>query len=93
MKTWNQFTHFAALDWAKDHHDIVVVDQLGTVVADFRIEHNCSGWKLFAEKLRGFAAVAVAIETSEGPAVEHLLDVRLRRVPDQPEKCAALLGA
>ena len=85
MKTWNQFTHFAALDWAKDHHDIVVVDQLGTVVADFRIEHNCSGWKLFAEKLRGFAAVAVAIETSEGPAVEQLLACGFDVFPINPK--------
>ena len=47
MKTWNQFTHFAALDWAKDHHDVIVVDRRGTVVADFRFEHSCGGWKLF----------------------------------------------
>src|SRR5260370_13277271 len=35
MKSWKEFTHFAALDWAKDHHDVVVVDRQGTVVADF----------------------------------------------------------
>ena len=73
MKSWKEFTHFAALDWAKDHHDVVVVDRQGGVVADFRIAHDCAGWQLFAEKLGGFAAVAVAIETSEGPAVEQLL--------------------
>jgi hypothetical protein len=73
MKAWKEFTHFAALDWAKDHHDVVVVDRQGTVVADFRIAHDCAGWQLFAEKLRRYEAVAVAIETSEGPAVEQLL--------------------
>src|SRR5260370_28462225 len=73
MKSWKEFTHFAALDWAKDHHDVVIVDRQGTVLADFRIAHDCAGWQSFAEKLRRFEAVAVTIETSEGPAVEQLL--------------------
>ena len=60
MKSWKEFTHFAALDWAKDHHDVVVVNRQGTVVADFRIAHDCAGWQSFAEKLRRFEAVAVA---------------------------------
>src|SRR6516225_9525022 len=33
---WNQHSYFAALDWAKEHHDVVVVDRIGTVVADFQ---------------------------------------------------------
>ena len=45
MKSWKEFTHFAALDWAKNHHDVVVVDREGTVVADFRIAHGYAGWK------------------------------------------------
>jgi transposase len=85
MKSWEEFTHFAALDWAKDHHDVVVVDRQGTVVGDFRITHDCAGWQLFAEKLRGFEAVAVAIETSEGPAVEQLLASGLEVYPINPK--------
>lgn len=73
MKSWKEFTHFAAPDWAKDHHDVVVVDRQGVVVADFRIVHDCAGWQRFAQKLSAFTAIAVAIETSEGPAVEQLL--------------------
>ena len=34
MKSWKEFTHFAALDWAKDHHDVVAVDREGAIVAD-----------------------------------------------------------
>ena len=26
MKSWSEHTHFAGLDWAEDHHDLVVVD-------------------------------------------------------------------
>ena len=36
MLDWNQRAYFAALDWAKDHHDVVVVDRQGGVVASFR---------------------------------------------------------
>lgn len=85
MKTWNQFTHFAALDWAKDHHDVIVVDRQGTVIADFRFEHSFGGWKLFAEKLGSFEAVAVSIETSEGPAVEQLLAAGFDVFPINPK--------
>jgi Transposase len=52
---------------------VVVVDRQGTVLADFRITHDCTGWQSFAGKLRYFEAVAGTIETSEGPAVEQLL--------------------
>jgi transposase len=85
MKPWNEFTHFAALDWAKDHHDVVVVDRQGAVVADFRIAHSYAGWQAFAEKLRGFEAVAIAIETSEGPAVEQLFGGGFALYPINPK--------
>jgi transposase len=85
MKSWSQFTHFAALDWAKDHHDVVVVDRQGAIVADFRIAHSCAGWKQLTEKLRSFETVAVAIETSEGPAVEQLLENGFDVFPINPK--------
>jgi len=85
MKLWKEFTHFAALDWAKDHHDVVVVDRQGVIVADFRIAHSCAGWKSLNEKLRGFKAMAIAIETSEGPAVEQLLGSGFAVYPINPK--------
>ena len=35
MKTWNDMTHFAGFDWAKDHHDVLVLDGAGKIVANF----------------------------------------------------------
>ena len=35
MKTWNDITHFAGFDWAKDHHDVLVLDGAGKIVAEF----------------------------------------------------------
>lgn len=70
---WNQREYFAALDWARDHHDVVVVDRRGTVVDELRFEHTAEGWRTLAERLRRFAPLAIAIETSQGLAVEQLL--------------------
>ena len=85
MKSWNEFTHFAALDWAKDHHDVVVVDGHGSVIVDFRIAHSCAGWKSLTEKLSSYEHVAMAIETSEGPVVEQLLSRALTVYPINPK--------
>ena len=74
MKTeWTQQPYFAALDWAKDHHDLIVVDRLGTIVADFRFAHTAAGWEEFAQKMKAFAPCPIAVETSKGLAVDQLL--------------------
>jgi len=70
---WNQYLHFAALDWASDHHDVAVVDRLGTIVAEFRFAHSAGGWAEFQEKMKPYAGCPLALETSSGPAVDQLL--------------------
>jgi transposase len=82
---WHDLTHYAALDWAQDHHDIIVVDARGTVVADFRIPHSAQGWQQLREKLSMFSTVAVAIETSQGPAVEQLVAAGFLVYPIHPK--------
>src|SRR5688572_28745316 len=47
---WTKQTHFAALDWAKDHHDVVVVDRSGQIALEFRFAHTAPGWAEFTEK-------------------------------------------
>lgn len=73
MATHTTLTHFAGFDWAKDHHDIIILDAGGHVVADFRMEHTPSGWQRWSEKTAAYPALGVAIETSFGAAVEQLL--------------------
>ena len=73
MKSWQQITHYAGFDWARDHHDVVILDQHAHIVADFQFEHTQAGWQLFGEKTAPFPHLAVAIETSRGPAVDQLL--------------------
>ena len=84
MKPWNQIEHYAALDWARDHHDIVVVDRTGTIVADFRIAHTREGWDQLQRRLAAFPHLAIAIETNQGPAVEQLLAAGLPIYPINP---------
>jgi transposase len=74
MKTdWTEQTYFAALDWAKAHHDVVVVDRLGAIAAGFQFPHTAEGWKEFDQQMQPFGQCPMAIETSSGPAVDQLL--------------------
>src|SRR5207244_2322834 len=45
MKAWTELTHFAALDWADDHHELVVVDAQGQVALELTFAHNAEGWQ------------------------------------------------
>jgi transposase len=80
-----ELTHFAGHDWAKDHHDVVVVDQTGTIVLDLRIPDTAEGWHTLRSKLSVFGTVAVAIETRSGAAVEQLLEAGLIVFPINPK--------
>ncbi len=70
---WTDQPHFAALDWAKDHHDVIVVDRNGAIVADFRFAHTAQGWAEFDQHMEKIGRCPIAIETSSGPAVDQLL--------------------
>lgn len=72
--TWKNISHFAALDWADDHHDVCVVDQHGAIAAQFRFAHSAAGWSEFREKMKVFPELTpITLETSSGPAVDQLL--------------------
>lgn len=73
MKAWTEITHYSGFDWAKDHHSVVIVDAQGRIVADFEFDHSLEGWQSFGQKTSAFANLAVAIETSQGAAVDQLL--------------------
>lgn len=70
---WNQHSHFAALDWASDHHDVIVLDRHGAVQAEFRFAHSAEGWAQFTTHMKPFAGCPITLETSSGPAVDQLL--------------------
>ena len=88
--SWESHTYFMGFDWAKDHHEIVVVNREGQVVLEMEIEHNAGGWHQLREKLVNLAGsdlsvVATAIETTCGPAVEQLLELGCSVYPLNPK--------
>ena len=82
---WTEYPYFAALDWACDHHDVVVVDRLGSIVADFRFNHSAAGWTDFTRTMASFAGCPLALETSSGPAVDQLLQRGWNLFPVNPK--------
>jgi transposase len=82
---WTAHSHFAALDWASDHHDVVLVDRAGTLVAEFRFAHTAAGWAEFTEKMAPYAGAPLALETSSGPAVDQLLQHGWTLYPVNPK--------
>jgi len=84
MKNWKDLTHYAGFDWAKDHHAVVIVNAEGSIVADFQFAHSLEGWQSFAEKTSAWPNLAVAIETSQGAAVDQLLQREYNVYPVHP---------
>jgi len=73
MKTWQDITHFAGFDWAKDHHDVLVLDGAGKIVVEIRFDHTAAGWAICQEKLAQFPQVAIAVEAGHSAAIERLV--------------------
>ena len=84
MHTHSQLTHFAGFDWARDHHDVVIVDGAGRILEEFRIEHSAAGWRLWQEKIATYPKLGVAIETSFGAVAERLLESGVSVFPVNP---------
>ncbi len=82
---WEEITHYAGFDWAKDHHDVVVVDQQGKIIKDLTFEHNAQGWSKWKELVAAYRRLAVAIETNQGAAIEQLLESGVAVYPVNPK--------
>jgi transposase len=89
---FSTLTHYGAVDWARGHHDLCVVDAAGGIVFELRIDDMPQGWAQLRDKLAALKApdgsaaiVGFAIETSSGPAVERLLEANLPVFPLNPK--------
>jgi transposase len=82
---FGQLTHYAGFDWAKDRHQIAVVDREGRLLLELSFEDTAEGWADLRQKLRSFPKLGVAIETCCGPAVERLLEAGLDVYPLNPK--------
>ena len=79
----------SGLDWASENHSVVVVDSHGKVIEDFEIEHSALGWKKFRERMKPHGSIPFAIETSQGSAVEQLLEAGMKVYPLNPKSAQA----
>lgn len=86
MKEWKEITYYVGFDWAHDHHDVVIVDRRGQIVADFEIQHTAAGWQRWNQQVAalGAGAVAVCVETSQGLIIEQLLEGGVNVYPIAP---------
>lgn len=68
---------YVGIDWADDHHDIVITDDSAKTLDQFRIDHTCDGFALLHSHLANHQTspglVLIAIETSRGLLVHELL--------------------
>jgi hypothetical protein len=89
FEQWQQHRAFGAVDWASKKHSVIVVNQVGKVIEQFEIEHSALGWKKFREKLQPYGSIPFAIETSQGTAVEQLLEAGMIVYPLNPKSAQA----
>src|SRR5450432_1130096 len=85
MKQWQERRHFGALDWASDHHDLVVVDRTGELVESVTFAHSGPGWQELRARLKPYPGLAVAVETNQGAAVQQLIEAGLAVYPVNPK--------
>jgi len=62
----------------------MIVDREGKIVADFEFQHTLEGWKSLVDKTSAWPNLAVAIETSQGAAVDQLLQRQYTVYPVHP---------
>jgi transposase len=82
---WNEQPYFAALDWARAHHDVVIIDRLGQIKETIRFDHTAEGWQSFQRLARQYPQLPVAVETSRGTVVEQLFAAGVTVYPINPK--------
>jgi hypothetical protein len=88
MTPHSELTVYAGLDWASDHHDLIIVERRGQRLEHLRFDHTLSAWQQTIARLRELGVQAVAIETTRGMAVQQLLDAGLSVYPVMPRSAA-----
>jgi hypothetical protein len=87
-----QSENLVQFDWARDHHEVIVVDGEGQMVADFRVEHTAAAWQQWKEKITAWLSERGGrnqLRSSRGSfAGKRNID------PSEPSnECQTLLGA
>jgi transposase len=84
--------YFVGLDWALREHAVCVVDEQGTIIIRFMVEHSAAGMADLAARLCKLAPAAelrVAIERPTGLIVDTLVEAGFLVVPIHPNAVKA----
>jgi len=82
---------YAGLDWADDHHDVVVIDEAGHKLASKRVKHTKEGLEeliLFLESFTGKThqdQMACIVETNRGLLIAAILEAGFCVYPVNPK--------
>ena len=69
---------YAGIDWARERHAVCVIDQHGTAITRFEVEHTSTALRELVRRLAGVEGVA--IERPDGPVIDALTGAGLRVV-------------
>src|ERR1051326_7900078 len=79
---------YAGLDWADQHHDLVIIDETGRKVGQLRVEHSLEGLARLVTFLREIAPldqIACIVETTHGLLLSTLLEAGVALYPVNPK--------
>jgi transposase len=86
-RTCRALTHFVGIDWAKNKHEVVIVDQSGKIVAQSTVSHDAAGWQNWKQLIASYRGhLAVCVETSQGAVIERLLQSDCSVYPVHPPR-------
>jgi transposase len=88
---------YVGLDWADQHHDVVVLDEAGRRVGSRRVTHSQEGLEDLKQFLLGitphFEELVCVVETSHGLLITFLLETGIPVYPVNPKTANALRKA
>lgn len=82
---------YAGLDWANDHHDVVIIDDTGTKLASKRFAHTKAGLEALTQFLESFPGpehkeqLACIAETNRGLLIAAVLEAGFTVYPVNPK--------
>jgi transposase len=80
---------YAGIDWADDHHDVVIIDESGQRKGSLRVDHSVNGLAQLIAFLKATTPsdeqLACIIETNQGLLITALLEGGLAVYPVNPK--------
>jgi transposase len=90
---------YAGLDWADNHHDVIVIDEATRQVASMRVAHTKEGLEELISMLKSIAGssfkeqIACIVETNRGLLITALLEAGFSVYPVNPKAIDRRRGA